>query len=248
MDNRQLLDTSWHIRADSNILKPNLEIIMGSEEGKPFVYDFGKMPHLFISGVDGVGKTSYVVNLILELMTQNSPENIQFLIYTSKGYEYTHFNYSPFMLEDLLTELNSVQDALETIVELIKDRFSKVVKHKTSLSDSDVFFVMDDASFITKYDWANNLLLKIIQDGRVAKIHLILVTSNPHGSDIPPRIRDGIPCRIAFHTTTAAASRIIIGRAGAEKLIAPGELIFNSYNRFVKLKTTGFSFDGIRES
>lgn len=247
MDNRQMPDTPWHIGADSNISVPNLNIIMGSEEGNPFIYDLGKMPHLFISGTTGTGKTSYVENLISELMAQNSPEDIQFLIYTSKENEYIQFNGSPFMLENTLSEQKNAKEGLQTIVDLIEHRFSKAVVHKAGLLDSDVFVVIDDASFITNHDWANSLLSKIIQDGRIAKIHLILVTSNPYGSNIPPRIRDGIPCRIAFQTTTAAASRIIIGRAGAEELKAPGELIFKSYGRSIKLKSTNFSFEGMWE-
>ena len=59
MDNRQMPDTPWHIGADSNISVPNLNIIMGSEEGNPFIYDLGKMPHLFISGTTGTGKTTH---------------------------------------------------------------------------------------------------------------------------------------------------------------------------------------------
>ena len=231
----------------SDISKPNLEIIMGSKEANPFIYDLGKMPHLFISGVTGSGKTSYVENLILELMTQNSPENIQFLIYTSKETEYTVFYNSPFMLENPLSEPDSIRDALETLVALIEYRFSKVVNHKASPSDSDVFVVIDDASFITKHEWANTLLSRIIQDGRIAKIHLILVTSTPHRSDIPSGIRDRIPCRIAFCTTTTNVSRIIIGTSGAEKLLVPGELIFKSHSIFVKLKSPHFSYEEMWE-
>jgi len=122
MDNRQMPDTPWHIGADSNISVSNLNIIMGSEEGNPFIYDLRKMPHLFISGTTGTGKTSYVENLISELMAQNSPEDIQFLIYTSKENEYIQFNGSPFMLENTLSEQKNAKEGLQTIVDLTLDQ------------------------------------------------------------------------------------------------------------------------------
>ena len=78
-------------------------------------------------------------------------------------------------------------------------------------------------------------LSKIILDGRVANVHLILVTSTPQGSAIPSEIRDGLPCRIAFCTASNSISKVVIGRSGAEKLKIPGQMIFKTPGDFETL-------------
>lgn len=215
--------------------KDNLNIILGHNEKGAFSIDLQKVPHLLIAGAPGTGKTSFVESLLVKMICQNSPESVQIIIYTSDDSQYAGFDNNPYIIEKRSIDHHELRTSFEAIVELIDYRLSHSSTPRSLDEYSDLFIVIDDCSFITQYSWAKQMLYWLIQDGRIAKIHLVLVTSTPLSSDIPPRIRDGIPHRIAFNTGTGSISRVLINKFGAEKLQIPGQMILKGPNILEKL-------------
>ena len=213
----------------------NLRIELGIKDAGTYYYDLKTVPHLFVSGGEGTGKTSFVKALLINLMKQNNPDDIQFVICSSSEMEYAKFISSPFLIENPITDIYDIKYCLQALTDLIEYRLKNNVFVKNTPGNNDIFVILDDCVTITKYDWADKLLSKIILDGRVANVHLILVTSTPQGSAIPSEIRDGLPCRIAFCTASNSISKVVIGRSGAEKLKIPGQMIFKTPGDFETL-------------
>ena len=61
----------------------NLRIELGIKDAGTYYYDLKTVPHLFVSGGEGTGKTSFVKALLINLMKQNNPDDIQFVICSS---------------------------------------------------------------------------------------------------------------------------------------------------------------------
>jgi len=86
----------------------------------------------------------------------------------------------------------------------------------------------------------NNILL-LSQKARAAGIHLILTTQRPSVNIVDGAIKANFPTRVAFRTSTAVDSLVIIDQAGAEKLLGKGDMLLLSPAKNGLDRLQGFS-------
>lgn len=63
---------------------------------------------------------------------------------------------------------------------------------------------------------------------RAAGIHMVLATQHPLSKVISSTLKANIPTKAAFMVSNAAASRVILDKAGAEKLAGAGDMLFTA--------------------
>lgn len=68
-------------------------------------------------------------------------------------------------------------------------------------------------------------ILQLAQKARAAGIYLILTTQHPLAKIVDSAIKANFPARIAFRTTSASGSQVIIDQDGAEKLLGKGDML-----------------------
>ncbi len=73
---------------------------------------------------------------------------------------------------------------------------------------------------------AQDSIIRIAQKARAVGMHLILATQRPSADVVTGLIKANIPTKIAFMTTSAVNSKIILDETGAEKLTGKGDMLF----------------------
>lgn len=86
-----------------------------------------------------------------------------------------------------------------------------------------------------------DLLMILAQKGRAAGIHIIMATQRPSVNIIDGAIKANFPTRIAFRTSSAVDSQVIIDQAGAEKLLGKGDMLLLDPGRVGLQRLQGFN-------
>ena len=91
-----------------------------------------------------------------------------------------------------------------------------------------IVIVVEEFGDLMAVDKANveQLVVRLAQMARASGIHLILAMQSPRKDVVTGLIKTNIPGRISFKVASKMDSRIILDEAGAERLLARGDMLF----------------------
>jgi S-DNA-T family DNA segregation ATPase FtsK/SpoIIIE len=84
--------------------------------GKPFVTDLGKMPHVLIAGATGSGKSVCVNTLVTSLIYKHTPETLRFLMIDPKMVELSIYARLPHLRHPVVTDPRDAAGVLKWAV------------------------------------------------------------------------------------------------------------------------------------
>ena len=221
------------------------------------------MPHLLIAGATGSGKSACVNAIICSLLMQHTPEMLRFLVVDPKMVEMIGYSDIPHLLRPVITDLDEVVPTLMWAADemtrrykvLAQEGFRNIQTYNTAkreageepmyylviLIDELADLMMTAAGDVEKY------LCRLAQMARAVGIHLVVSTQRPSVDVLTGLIKANFPCRIAFAVSSQADSRTILDRAGAEKLIGQGDMLFapKEATRLTRIQGTFLADDEI---
>ncbi len=219
--------------------KNNLQIALGQDvAGKTWFADISKMPHLLVAGQTGSGKSVCLNAIIVSLLYQNQPSDLRFVMVDPKRVELTLYNGIPHLLTPVITDVPRTLNAFKwTVSEMerrytILSKFGKrdIASYNTIAKEKMPYlvFIIDELSdiMLTAGRDVEAYIVRLTQMARAVGIHLIIATQRPSVNVITGLIKANIPARIAFSVASNTDSRTILDKAGAEKLLGKGDMLF----------------------
>lgn len=201
--------------------------------GRMCIKDIFEFPHLLLGGATLSGKSTAMKCLLMSIAYKHRTGNVRVLILDLLGKEESNFdvfNDQPILSHTIIKDVNT---AFEVIMKLEGEREAR--NKKKNLSDMPyIVCVIDefprlfsDINDKKKSGMLEVAITRLLSGGRHSRIHLVLAAQDPSKKHMVCGIGN-LRAKIALPVDHYQRSIAILGRAGAEKLLGKGRMIFDS--------------------
>ena len=221
-----------------------LSIVLGKDtEGKPYMADVCKMPHLLVAGTTGSGKSVGINTMICSILYKSSPDKVKFIMIDPKMVELSVYEGIPHLLAPVVTDPKLAASVLKNVVAEMTRRYTLLSERKVRNIEGYNDSVKNDGSademsyLVVIVDEFADLMMvagkdveisiaRIAQMARAVGIHLIIATQRPTANVITGLIKSNMPARLSFKVSQKNDSRVILDQNGADTLLGQGDSLF----------------------
>ena len=200
-------------------------------DGKGVSARVDKLPHLLVAGATGSGKSVFVTAMLAHLVNHAEPADLQLILIDPKRVELAPFARVPHLAMPPATDVTTAIEALDWAVAAMDERWVTLQQAgKRQVSELDdpppyLLVVVDELAdlMMTAGKRAEASIVRLLQLGRAAGVHLVLATQRPSTDVITGLIKTNTPSRMVFSVTSHTDSNVALGQSGAEKLLGQGD-------------------------
>lgn len=164
----------------------NLVYTIGKDEntGEPI---YGKLsPNLLITGGTATGKTTIICNIVEELISKNSPKELQLIIVDTKGCCLDQFYNAPHLAQPATKDIVSFKEVLDYLTKEVNARYELLKKSKCKSAQNynqkhpdkmpPIIVVIDEiADIMISIDSIESELVRFFQRyQRASDVHFII--------------------------------------------------------------------------
>jgi len=213
---------------------PPLTAVAGmADSGQPVLLRFGanRIKNVLVAGEPGAGKTTLLRSIAAGLALTNRQSALQLLVMDPRGLDNAPngalhplrpLGYLPHVLTDPTGAIDACADIIHFLAEEMEYRRRERLQWPRIVALVDhVVTLVDEAGGATQHD-----LLRLIQYGAAAGIHLVMATDQAEAPFLMDRtLRVGVSARLVGRLHDAAAARKVAGVAldGAPDLSGQGD-------------------------
>lgn len=195
--------------------------------------------HLLVAGTTGSGKSEWLRMAIAGLMIRNTPETLRLVVIDPKRNAFHALRNSPFLLQPLVfPDEQSAGEVLERLCDEMESRYA-MMNGADTIADvalqaggrlPRIVCVCDEYRDLISRGRGERRQIESqicrLVKARAAGIHLILATQEASRDTIRGPLDSNIPARVGLKMGRHLESRMLLGVAGAEKLLGHGDLLF----------------------
>ncbi|CAM3080725.1 DNA translocase FtsK [Lactiplantibacillus plajomi] len=226
--------------------------------GQPQVTDLRKMPHGLIAGSTGSGKSVFINSILVSLLYRANPQQVKLLLIDPKAVELAPYNNIPHLLSPVISDPKAASAALKWAVDEMDNRYDRLaaggarnIEQFNRLADEHnepglkmpyIVIVIDelaDLMMVASSEF-QDYIARITAKARAAGIHLLVATQRPSVDVVTGVIKNNIPTRVAFMTSSQVDSRTVLDTSGAEQLLGRGDMLYlgNGQSNPIRLQGT----------
>ena len=97
-------------------------------EGRPYIADLSKMPHLLVGGTTGSGKSVGVNSMLVSMLYTRTPDEMRMILIDPKMLEFELYNDIPHLLHPVVTEPKLAAAALKWACEEMDRRYRQLAR------------------------------------------------------------------------------------------------------------------------
>ena len=223
--------------------KSKLTVCLGKDiGGNVVVGDIAKWPHALIAGATGSGKSVCINTIVTSILYKADPSEVKLIMIDPKQVELGVYNGIPHLLIPVVTEAKKAAGALNWAVAEMMNRYDlfknagvrKLEMYNNYMEKTggeklpQIVIIIDELAdlMMVAAKEVEDYVCRLAQLARAAGIHLIVATQRPSVDVITGLIKANIPSRIAFFVSSQVDSRTILDKAGAEKLLGMGDMLY----------------------
>ncbi|RKM59531.1 DNA translocase FtsK [Butyrivibrio sp. XB500-5] len=209
--------------------------------GKPLIFDLAKTPHLLVAGTTGSGKSIFLNDIIMSILLNKTPEEVQLMMVDPKRVEFGAYNGIPHLSKPVIYDIREAVNAVKWLDAEMVVRYNTFVKYNAKdidaynmAADEDnksprIVMIIDEYMELMYQPESEfeELIQRISRMARASGIHLVLATQRPSKDVITSNIKANIPCRASFTVVDWRESKTILDRTGAEKLLGNGDMLYS---------------------
>ena len=235
---KEIIQSKQYLGNKSNIM------VGLKEEENIRIIDLHETSHILIAGTTGIGKTTLLDNIIINILYKSSPYETKIIIFDTNNNGLRLYNGIPHLLLPVITDSRKSVGALAWLVQEIENRYGLFTENnienineynnKQQLENKNILpeivVIIDEILDImnAEKEDVENSLIKITKLGKKVGIILIISTNRPSTDVISSSIKANIFTRISFYLPARMDSKMILDMDGAEKLKNHGDLLFKT--------------------
>lgn len=204
-------------------------------------YNLVEMPHMIVAGQTGSGKSVFLHNVIISLISQYTPQEMQLVLIDPKVVEFNFYKDEPHTIDFATTPSragNSVEDLTNEMnrrYELFANADCRDIASYNEIAEEKlprivlIIEELADLALSAREEIIINLM-KLTFKARACGIHVILCTQRPDSASLSGKLKNNFQCRVALSMASIHDSKTILGKKGAEILTGKGDGIFRNNN------------------
>lgn len=200
--------------------------------------------HFLVAGTAGSGKSEWLRAALAGLIATNTPETLRLLLIDPKRNAFLWLRTSPYLLAPLVfPDERPVAEVLQELIDEMERRYQLFERaaadnlaefHRKAGSPLPrIVCACDEYADLLTQDRRQRRELeeqisRLGAKARAAGIHLLLATQRPSRDVVRGALDTNMPARVGLQTAKAIESRMLLGEAGAERLLGRGDLLFKA--------------------